>query len=171
MDAELYTGTYRILCGPNDAKRDLRADLADTVQARVYKTRPALVLVERASKGNGRLLDHRVRHTAGFGKQRAEAKTREYVHVITLAWLEGILPTRDRLVRGARGEDDATIGPTWPSQSARGITDTQKGRELPIDSIFIVDFAQRHGIRQREYDRTRVVRRHGINDFFCECIL
>ena len=38
--------TYCILRGPNDSERNLRADVPDTVEARVHKPRCTLVRVE-----------------------------------------------------------------------------------------------------------------------------
>ena len=72
------------------------------------------------------MLDHRVRYPVCFGKQCAKTETRENVHVVTLARLEGLLPTEDWLVGRAGGKDDVAIGPTWPSQSAQGTNDLQR---------------------------------------------
>jgi hypothetical protein len=43
---------------------------------------------------------------------------------------------------------------------------TCKERELLVDSMLIVELAQRHRVREQEDDWARVVCRHRINDLF-----
>jgi hypothetical protein len=89
--SEFKTGTYSILRGAYNSKRNSWANLPDTVKTGVYQTCCTFIGIKRASERDGRLLDHRVRHAVRLGEQCTETNTREDIHVVALTWLERLL--------------------------------------------------------------------------------
>lgn len=76
-----------LLCGADDAVRDLRADVPDALDARIHELEGAFLRREGVGEGERCGFDHTVGDGGRACEDGAETEAGEDVHVVTLAWM------------------------------------------------------------------------------------